>query len=141
MSDAQDWNAKVIAEFRANGGEVGGQFEGAPMILVHHTGRRSGEERVTPLVYQPLEGGGWAVFASAAGAPEDPQWYRNLVAHPQTTVEVGSDVIPVTARTAGGDERDRIYARQKELMPGFAEYEAKAAPRLIPVVVLERSAA
>lgn len=140
MSDTQDWNQQVIAEFRANGGKVGGRFEGAPMILVHHTGRRSGEERVTPLVYQPLDGGGWAVFASAAGAPEDPQWYRNLVAHPETTIEVGTEVIPVVARTAGDEERDRIYARQREVMPGFAEYEEKAAPRVIPVVVFERAA-
>jgi deazaflavin-dependent oxidoreductase (nitroreductase family) len=133
---ADDWNAKIIEEFRANGGKVGGQFEGAPMILVHHTGRTSGVERVNPLVYQPLDHG-YAIFASAAGAPNDPDWYRNLVANPSTVVEVGTETIPVTARTAEGEERTRIWERQKQAAPGFANYEQKAAPREIPVVVLE----
>ncbi|MGH8919222.1 MAG: nitroreductase family deazaflavin-dependent oxidoreductase [Actinomycetes bacterium] len=136
MTDANDWNTRIIEEFRANGGKVGGQFAGAPIILVHHLGRRSGVERVNPLVYLPVEGG-YAVFASKAGAPTHPDWYRNLVAHPATTVEVGDQTTPVVAREATGDERQRIFARQKELMPGFAEYETSAAPRLIPVVVLE----
>lgn len=136
MSDFNDWNTRIIEEFRANQGQVGGQFAGAPMILVHHTGRRSGTERVNPLVYQPVDGG-YAVFASKAGAPEHPDWYRNLLAHPSTTAEVGDRTIPVVAREATGDERQRIWDRQKELMPGFADYEVSAAPRQIPVVVLE----
>jgi len=132
----QDWNAKVIEDFRAHGGQVGGNFEGAPMVLVHHRGRASGVERVTPLMYQPVDGG-YAVFASKAGATTDPDWYRNLVAHPDTTIEVGTEVLAVTARVAVDGERDRIWDRQKTLAPGFAEYERTAAPRVIPVVVFE----
>ncbi|HET9691772.1 MAG TPA: nitroreductase family deazaflavin-dependent oxidoreductase [Acidimicrobiales bacterium] len=140
MSDVNDWNAQIINEFRANDGKVGGPFEGAPMILVHHTGRKSGAERVNPLVYQALDGGRFAVFASKAGAPDHPDWYHNLLAHPDTVVEVGTDRVRVHARDAVGDERDAIYARQREAMPTFAEYEQKAAPRTIPVVVLEPAA-
>ena len=133
----EDWNQRIIEEFRANGGKVGGQFEGAPMILVHHTGRVSGTERVNPLVYLE-DGDAFAVFASAAGAPDDPDWYKNLVARPTTTVEVGGETFEVAVREATGDERDAIYERQKQRMPGFAEYETKAAPRRIPVLLLER---
>lgn len=139
MSDtgsANDWNKQIIDEFRANGGKVGGPFEGAPMILVHHHGRRSGTERVNPLVCQPVDGG-WAVFASKAGAPTDPDWYRNLKANPDTTVEYGTETHRVHAREAEGEERNRIWEAQKAANPGFAEYEEKAAPRVIPVVVLE----
>jgi deazaflavin-dependent oxidoreductase (nitroreductase family) len=136
MSDVVDFNQQVIAEFRANGGKVGGPFEGAPMILVHHRGRKSGVERVNPLVSLPLEHG-WAIFASKAGAPTNPDWYHNLMAAPRTTVEVGGDVVEVTVREAHGEERERIWARQKELNPGFADYEEKAGDRVIPVVVLE----
>ena len=136
MPDANDWNAKIIAEFRANDGRVGGQFEGAPMILIHHRGRTSGAERVNPVVYLPVDGG-YAVFASKAGATTHPDWYLNLMANPETTVEVGADTIPVLAREATGDERERIWARQIAAMPGFADYEAQAAPRVIPVVVFE----
>ena len=131
-----DFNTKVIEEFRSNGGRVGGPFEGAPMILVHHRGARSGDERVNPLVYQPL-GDSYAIFASAAGAPRHPDWYHNLVAHPETTAEVGERTVPVRARTAEGEERDRIWETQKAASPGFADYETKAAPRVIPVVVLD----
>lgn len=132
----EDWNTKVIREFRANEGRVGGNFEGVPMILVHHVGRRSGVERTTPLVYQAVDGG-YAIFASKAGAPDNPDWYHNLLAQPDTTVEVGASTLPVTAREAVGDERDRIWEQQKQAAPGFAEYETSAAPRVIPVVVLE----
>ena len=108
------------------------------MILVHHRGRVSGAERVTPLVYQPVPSG-YAVFASKAGATTDPDWPHNLIAHPETTVEVGDDVMPVTARVADKAERDQIWELQKAAAPapGFAEYEKTAAPRIIPVVVLE----
>ncbi len=136
MTDSDDWNARIIEEFRANGGKVGGQFEGAPMILVHHFGRTTGAERVNPLVYQPV-GDGYVVFASKAGAPDDPDWYRNLMAHPATSVEVGEQVVAVVAREAIGDERQAIWDRQKASTPGFADYEVSAAPRVIPVVVLE----
>jgi deazaflavin-dependent oxidoreductase (nitroreductase family) len=106
------------------------------MILVHHKGRRSGAERINPLVYQKVDGG-WSVFASFAGAPHDPDWYRNLVAEPHTTIEVGSETYDVVARTATGEERTAIWERQKALSPGFADYEVKAGDREIPVVVLE----
>jgi deazaflavin-dependent oxidoreductase (nitroreductase family) len=132
-----DWNTGIIEEFRANAGKVGGNFEGAPMVILHTTGARSGEERVHPLVYQPL-GDDIAVFASKGGAPENPAWFHNLVAHPDVTVEIGTDTVPMRARVAEGDERDRIWSRQKELIPGFAGYESKTS-RQIPVVVLQRA--
>lgn len=136
-----DWNSKVIAEFRANQGRVGGGFEGAPMVLLHHTGRRTGEQYVTPLVYlpDPTDDATIYVFASAAGAPEDPQWYRNVVAAGKTTVEVGTETYPVRVETLSGEERERIYAAQVEVMPGFGEYERKTEGiRTIPVVALHR---
>ena len=134
--EPNDWNSKIIQEFRANGGVVGGNFAGASMILVHHQGRVSGTERVTPLVYQSVPTG-YAIFASKAGAPTDPDWLHNLIAHPQTKVEVGSETVAVTARVAEHEERDRIWELQKAASPGFAEYEKSAAPRIIPVVILE----
>ena len=136
MTEPTDFNGKIIADFRANGGKVGPPFEGAPMILVHHTGAKSGTERVTPLMYQQV-GESYAIFASKAGAKVDPAWLHNLIAHPDTTVEVGTETISVTARVAEPSEREVIWERQKERSPGFAEYEVKAAPRTIPVVVLD----
>ena len=136
MTEPTDFNGKIIAEFRANDGKVGGPFEGAPMILVHHTGAKSGTERVTPLVYQQV-GNSFAVFASKAGAPDNPAWFHNLLAHPETSVEVGTETINVTARVAEPTEREVMWDRQKQLSPGFAEYEVTAAPRTIPVVVLD----
>lgn len=134
-----DFNQAIIEEFRANGGKVGGGFEGAPMVLLHHTGAKTGTERVAPLVYQ-ADGDRWVVFASKAGAPTHPDWYRNLVANPETTIEVGTDTVAVRARVAEGDERERIWTKQKQLMPGFAEYEEKTRGiREIPVVILERT--
>ena len=137
MTDFNDFNAKIIEEFRANKGIVGGPFEGADLLLLHHTGARTGTQRVTPLVYQRA-GGGYAVFASKAGAPENPAWYHNLVANPDTTIEVGEEKIKVRARVAEPAERDAIYEKQKQRAPQFADYEAKAAGiRTIPVVVLD----
>ena len=132
---ADDWNQKIIEEFRANDGAVGGQFEGAPLLLLHSTGARSGQERVNPVMYQEVDGG-YAIFASKAGAPTNPDWFHNLRAHPDATVEVGGRTVPVRSRVAEAEERDRIWTRQKELAPGFADYEAKTT-REIPVVVLE----
>jgi deazaflavin-dependent oxidoreductase (nitroreductase family) len=131
-----DWNKAIIEDFRNNGGKVGGQFEGSNLLLLHHTGARTGTERVNPLAYQPLENG-FAVFASKGGAPTNPDWYHNLVAHPDVSVEVGTDVVDVRARVAVGEERDAIWERQKRTWPGFADYE-KMTTRRIPVVVLER---
>jgi deazaflavin-dependent oxidoreductase (nitroreductase family) len=136
VDEHDDWNAKIIAEFRANAGLVGGPFEGAHMILLHHIGRKSGTERVAPLIYLPVDRG-YAIFASKGGAPVDPEWYLNLLAHPETTVEVGTYTFNVVARVAEGDERDRIFAEQVAVMPSFGDYVASAAPRVIPVVVLE----
>jgi deazaflavin-dependent oxidoreductase (nitroreductase family) len=135
MADANDWNQKIIEEFRANEGRVGGQFDGAPVLLLHTTGARSGEPRINPMMYQDL-GGSVAVFASYAGAPRHPAWYHNLVAHPEVEIEVGTRTERVTARTAGGQEREQIWEKQKSAYPGFAEYEAKT-DRQIPVVVLD----
>lgn len=136
MADGNDFNGKVIEEFRANGGRVGGPFQDADVLLLHHTGARSGAERLTPLMYQPV-GGGYAIFASKAGAPTNPDWYHNLIANPGATIEVGSGSVTVKARVAEPTERDVIYARQKERAPQFAQYEVDAAPRRIPVVVLD----
>jgi deazaflavin-dependent oxidoreductase (nitroreductase family) len=136
-----NWNQQVITEFRANGGQVGGGFTGAPMVLVHHVGRKSGKEYVTPLVYLPKEGddGSIYIFASKAGAPAHPDWYHNLVEAGQTTVEVGSSTFPVTVTELSGDERDRVYAEQVQRMPGFGDYATKAAgSRTIPVLELAR---
>jgi deazaflavin-dependent oxidoreductase (nitroreductase family) len=131
-----DFNSKIIAEFRANGGKVGGRFAGSGILLLHHTGARTGTERVSPLAYQRV-GESFAIFASKAGGPQNPAWYHNLLAHPETTIEAGTETIKVKARVAEPAERDVIWARQKERAPHFAQYEEKAAPRRIPVVVLE----
>jgi deazaflavin-dependent oxidoreductase (nitroreductase family) len=131
-----DWNTKIIEEFRSNGGRVGGQFEGFSLLLLHTTGARSGQERVNPVAYQKLDGGAYAVFASKGGAPVNPDWYHNLVAHPDVTAEIGAETVPLRARVADGDERERIWTAQKAASPGFADYETKTT-RQIPVVVLE----
>jgi deazaflavin-dependent oxidoreductase (nitroreductase family) len=134
-----DFNQQVIADFRANEGRVGGPFEGAPMVLVHHVGRKSGKEFTTPLVYLPADDGSVYIFASKAGAPVDPEWYHNLVAAGQATIEVGADSYPVTVTELTGDERDRVYAEQVSRNPGFGDYEKKTAGiRTIPVLRLQR---
>jgi deazaflavin-dependent oxidoreductase (nitroreductase family) len=132
----EDFNSKIIEEFRANGGKVGGPFEGAPLLLLHTTGARSGRERVNPVMYKAI-GDGFAVFASKAGAPTNPDWYRNLVANPRVRAEVGTETIDLTARVAGPAEREPIWTAWKQANPGFADYEAKTS-RQIPVVLLER---
>ncbi|HYF47318.1 MAG TPA: nitroreductase family deazaflavin-dependent oxidoreductase [Acidimicrobiales bacterium] len=132
----RDWNTAIIEEFRANGGQVGGNFEGAPLLLLHTTGARSGQDRVSPVMYQDLGDGSVAVFASKAGAPDNPDWYHNLLAHPEVSAEIGTGTRPFRARVAEGDERERIWSTQKERYPGFAEYEEKTT-RQIPVVVLD----
>ncbi|SCE87891.1 deazaflavin-dependent oxidoreductase, nitroreductase family [Micromonospora matsumotoense] len=130
-----DWNEKIIAEFRAQGGQVGGQFAGAPLLLLHTVGARSGRPRVNPMMYQKLDGG-YAVFASKAGAPTSPDWYHNLLAHPRVRAEIGTDTVELVARVTAGDERERIWSAQKAAYPGFADYEQQTT-RQIPVVVLE----
>ena len=134
-NERHEFNKKVIDEFRANGGAVTGMFAGAPMILVNHRGAKSGTPYTSPLVYT-RDGDNYVIIASKGGAPEDPQWFRNLVANPDITVEVGADTIPVRARVAEGDERARLFRAQADAMPNFDEY-AKATTREIPVVVLD----
>lgn len=136
MTAVHDWNRKIIEEFRANEGRVGGPFEGAPMILITHTGRKSGEKRTNPLVYYK-EGDAMYVFGSKGGAPEHPDWYRNLVENPVATAEVGTEKFEVEAREITGEERDRIFNANKALRPAFADYEQKTS-RKIPVIALRR---
>jgi deazaflavin-dependent oxidoreductase (nitroreductase family) len=135
-NEAPDWNHDVIEEFRANGGNVGGNFEGAPLLLLHTTGARSGQERVNPMMYQDLADGRLAVFASKAGQPTNPDWFHNVVANPDVTAEIGTETRRFRARTAPSDEREPIWTRQKQDYPGFAEYEAQTT-REIPVVILD----
>lgn len=130
-----DWNAQIIEEFRANEGRVGGMFEGAPLLLLHSTGAKSGEARVSPVMYQSVDDD-LAIFASYAGAPNNPAWYHNLLANPEASVEVGTETIEVTARVADDAEREPIWSQQKTEYPGFADYESKTN-RTIPVVILE----
>ena len=137
-----DWNTNVITEFRANGGKVGGGFEGAPMVLLHHRGRKTGQEYVTPTMYLANENDPDSiyVFASKAGAPTNPDWYNNLTAAGGGTVEVGTETYQVTIHELTGTERDRVYAEQARRYPGFGEYEQKAAGiRTIPVLELTRA--
>jgi deazaflavin-dependent oxidoreductase (nitroreductase family) len=129
---ANNWNQQIIEEFRANGGKVGGPFAGGTLLLLTTTGAKSGLQRITPLVYLP-DNGRYVIFASNAGAPTHPDWYHNLVAHPEATIEVGTEKFEVTVRVATGAERDQLAAR----VPVLAEHQAKTT-REIPVVVLER---
>ena len=143
MSAAGDWNAKVIAEFRANGGRVGGAFEGAPVVLTHHRGRASGTEYVAPMMYlaDPDDPAVIYVFASKGGAPTDPDWYRNLLAAGEGSVERGTEHYPVSVAELHGEERDRIFAEQARRYPGFADYAEKTRGiRTIPVLALRRRA-
>jgi deazaflavin-dependent oxidoreductase (nitroreductase family) len=157
VADINSWNDRIIAEFRANAGYVTWSSEddlaagrpvpprlpafdvrqGVPIILVHHAGAKTGRKRINPLMYQPVDDG-FAIFATYGGSPRHPGWYRNLVANPRTTVEVGTERVSVVARLAEGAERERIWAKQVALMSAFAEFEA-AAGRQIPVIVLERA--
>ncbi|MFF1733574.1 nitroreductase family deazaflavin-dependent oxidoreductase [Streptomyces sp. NPDC058247] len=142
MSEASDWNAKTIAEFRANEGRVGGVFEGAPLVLVHHRGRKSGQEYVSPMMYLPHDTAPDIVyvFASKGGAPTNPDWYRNLIAAGEGTVERGTETYRVTVRELAGAERDHVYAEQARRYPGFAEYGRQTAGiRMIPVLELRRA--
>lgn len=135
-----DFNAKIIEEFQANEGRVGGIFEGAPLLLLHHTGARSGTSRINPLVYLP-DGERYVIFASKAGAPTNPDWYHNLMAHPDVKIEVGPETIDVRASEAGEEERERLLSAQIQRMPQFAEYVQSAGERKIPAIVLTPSGA
>ena len=141
MSTINDQNDKIITEFRANGGHVGGPFEGAPVVVLHHLGRPSGHEYVTPIMYLPDDADADTiyVFASKGGAPTNPDWYFNLTAAGQGTVERGTETYLATVSEIRGDARDRIYDEQARRYPGFADYEQRAAGiRTIPVLELRR---
>ena len=142
MSEPLGWNAKTIAEFRANQGRVGGVFEGAPIVLVHHRGRNTGREYVTPVMYLPhdTEPDIIYVFATSAGAPANPDWYRNLAAAGDGSVERGIEAYRVIVRELTGADRDRVYAEQARRYPGFAGYEQQTAGvRTIPVLEMKRA--
>ena len=138
MPEMQDFNSRIIEEFRTNEGKVGPPFEGAPMVLLTTRGAKSGLPRTAPLVYL-ADGARIVIFASKAGAPTHPDWYHNLVANPTATVEVGTDSYEVDAVVTTGEERNSLFRRQVKLMPGFADYEA-ATTRVIPVIALVRRA-
>lgn len=136
MTDMDDFNQQVIAEFRANGGKVGGAFEGATILLLTTTGAKSGRERVNPVVCR-VDGDDVYVFASKAGAPTHPDWFHNLVAHPEVRVELGSDAYRACAVRVEGPARDAVYEAHAADYPNFAEYQA-GTDRIIPVVRLDR---
>ena len=138
QQNVNDWNRQIIEEFHANGGKVGGPFANSTILLLTTTGAKSGQRRVNPLGYL-AEGDRMYIFASKAGAPTNPDWYHNLLAHPDVTVEVGTEKFEATATVVQGSERDRIYAKQAARASNFAEYQAKT-DRVIPVVELKRRA-
>jgi deazaflavin-dependent oxidoreductase (nitroreductase family) len=135
MSTPVDFNAQVIDEFRANGGQVGGMLAGMPVLLLHHTGAQSGKQYVNPLAYLE-DDGRYVIFASAAGAPKHPGWYHNLKANPDVRIEVGTQTLDVHAQEATGPQRDGLYAVQSQRIPQFSEYEQKT-DRVFPVIVLQ----
>lgn len=137
-----DFNEQVIADFNSNGGKPGGYFKDAPVLLLHTTGAKTGTERTTPLMYLPEGNDIWFVFASYAGAPKDPAWFHNVVAHPDLDISLGDgsriERIAVHARVLEGAERDAVYARQASLFPQFADYAKKTTRESIPVIELSR---
>lgn len=138
MTEFNDWNKQIIEEYRQKKGKLGGQFEGAPVLLLHQKGRKSGNRYVNPLMYQETPEG-LAIFASKGGDVANPDWYHNLKANPDVEVELGTETFPARARELSGEERDRVWEQQKEDFPQFATYEqATAGKRDIPVFVLER---
>jgi deazaflavin-dependent oxidoreductase (nitroreductase family) len=142
MANVSDWNAGIVEEFRANDGRVGGNFQGAPLVLVHHRGRKSGHEYINPLMYLADEDDESViyVFATRGGDPANPDWYYNLTTAGVGSIERGTDSYTVTVRELPGAERDRIYAEQARRYAGFAEYEKRAAGiRTIPVLELTRA--
>ncbi len=134
MSTTNNWNTKIIEEFRANGGKVGGNFAGRPLLLLHTTGAKSSQERVNPVAYTQ-DGDRLVVIASKGGAPTNPDWYHNIVSNPHIIVEVGTEKFEVDAEVTKEPERTRLYDKMVEVMPGFAEYRRKTT-RQIPVIAL-----
>jgi len=137
VNEWEERNRRVIEEFRASRDEIGVPVEGRPMLLLTHTGRKSGQRRTTPLVYLK-ENGRVYVVGSKGGAPTHPDWYHNLVANPRVRVEIGTEEYEADAKVVTGPERDRLYAKLVEQMPFFGDYQRKT-PRVIPVVELVRA--
>lgn len=137
MSEYNDWNQKIIAEFRANGGRVGGPFEGSTLLLLHTNGAKSGKEHVTPVMSFTFDGQ-LCIVASKAGAPSHPSWYHNLRANPAVTVELGTETFAATAVDLPEQQRAATFAKVVAQAPGFGEYQAKT-DRVIPVVRLDRA--
>ena len=135
--DHNDFNQNLIAEYRANGGKVTGMFANTPLLLLTTTGAKSGKPRVAPLAYTK-DNGRLVIMASKGGAPTNPDWYRNLLAHPDVTVELGTESFPARATVTQGAERQRLFDQMAAQMPGFAEYQRNTT-RQIPVIVLERA--
>ena len=136
MNNPNDWNQNIINEFRANAGKVGGPFEGKTLLLLHTVGAKSGQERINPVACIK-DGEHYVIIASKGGAPDNPDWYYNIVAHPQVSVEYGTELFQAKAEITPEPERTRLYAKMVEHMPGFADYEKKTT-RVIPVIVLTR---
>ena len=136
MAELNDFNQRIIDEFRAKQGKVGGQFADAPLLLLTTTGAKSGRAITKPLVYT-TDGDRIVLIASFAGAPKNPAWFNNLVANPVATVELGPERFKARAKVVGGEERQRLYDNQARLLPIFADYQKKTS-RQIPVLVLER---
>ena len=134
MAEVNNWNTKIIEEFRTNGGKVGGNFAGRTLLLLHTIGAKSGQERINPVAYTK-DGDRMVIIASKGGAPKNPDWYYNIVANPQITVEVGTEKFAVDSTVAVEPERTRLYDQMVEVMPGFGEYRLKTT-RQIPVIVL-----
>ena len=138
MNDFNEWNKSIIQEFRANGGQVGGQFAGMPLVLLHTTGAKSGQPRINPMAYLE-DGDRLVVIASKAGAPSNPDWYYNAVANPEVSVEVGTEQFDAIATVAAEPERTELFDKMAVRNPGFAEYQANTT-RVIPVIILTRVA-
>ena len=136
MNNPNNWNQAIINEFRANSGNVGGQFAGKPLLLLHTVGAKSGQERINPVACV-ADGECLVIFASKAGAPTNPDWYHNILAHPLVTVEFGTEQFQAQASIASEPERTRLYHQMVAIMPGFAEYQQKTT-RVIPVITLTR---
>ena len=136
MSNQNDWNTAIIKKFRANAGKVGGPFLGKTLLILHTIGAKSGQEHINPVAYI-TDGDRFVIIASKGGAPTNPDWYYNLVAHPQVTVEVGTEQFTARASLATEPERTRLYNKMVEMMPGFADYQKKTT-RIIPVIILSR---
>lgn len=137
LEDMNNFNTNVITEFRANAGKVGGMFAGAPMLLLHTTGAKSGKTRIAPLVYT-TDGDRYVIIASKGGAPTHPDWYHNIAKSGDVTLEVGAETFPAKAVIAAEPERTRLFNAQAAVMPGFAEYQEKTS-RIIPVITITRA--